>query len=77
MSSTNELLTDLLDIMFDEKDNLTNENTYLKMCNLIKDIGISCENKYKIANLDNLEFLRASRNKLIMENKKLKKQINS
>jgi hypothetical protein len=79
MSSTTGLLTELLDILFDEKDNLTNENTYLDLCNLTKKIGLSCnaDNYYNelMNERDNLDFLRASRNKLLKENNKLKKQI--
>ena len=44
MSSTNELLAELLDNLYDEKDNLSNENTYLNICNLIKNIGQSVKN---------------------------------
>lgn len=79
MSSTTELLTDLLDIMYDEKDNFSNENTYLNMCNVIKKIGESANNDNYYNELqnerDNLNFLRASRIRLMKENSKLKKQI--
>ena len=40
MTSINQL-TELLDILFDEKDNFSNENTYLNICDLIKKIGTS------------------------------------
>lgn len=79
MSSTTELLTDLLDNLYDEKDNLSNENVYLTMCNLIKKIGQSSNNDNYYNDLvnerDNMNFLRASRKKLIKENNKLKKQL--
>lgn len=79
MSSTTELLTDLLDNLYDEKDNFSNENKYLEICNLIKKIGLSCnkDNYYNdlINERDNINFLRASRNKLMKENKKLKKML--
>jgi|TARA_R100001015_G_C4635060_1_gene203321 hypothetical protein len=80
MSSTTELLTELLDNLYDEKDNFSNENKYLIICNLIKNVGLSCnkDNYYNdlLNERDNINFLRASRNKLIKENKKLKKMIN-
>jgi len=79
MSSTNELLTGLLDILYDEKDNLSNEYTYLNVCNLIKDIGRSVNNDNYYNDLvnerENLVFLRASRSKLMRENNKLRKMI--
>jgi hypothetical protein len=79
MSSTNELLAELLDNLYDEKDNLSNENTYLNICNLIKNIGQSVKNDNYYNDLlnerDNLNFLRASRAKLIRENNKLRKMI--
>tara|TARA_R100001591_G_C4348178_1_gene182488 strand:+ start:679 stop:924 length:246 start_codon:yes stop_codon:yes gene_type:complete len=79
MSSTNELLAELLDNLYDEKDNFSNENTYLNICNLIKNIGQSVKNDNYYNDLlnerDNLNFLRASRNKLIRENNKLRKMI--
>jgi hypothetical protein len=79
MSSTNELLAELLDNLYDEKDNLSNENTYLNICNLIKNIGQSVKNDNYYNDLlnerDNLNFLRASRTKLIKENNKLRKMI--
>ena len=79
MSSTNELLAELLDNLYDEKENFSNENTYLNICNLIKNIGQSVKNDNYYNDLlnerDNLNFLRASRNKLIRENNKLTKMI--
>ena len=79
MSSTTELLTDLLDNLYDEKDNFSNENKYLIICNLIKDIGLSCnkDNYYNdlVNERENINFLRESRKKLIKENNKLKKQL--
>jgi len=79
MNSTNELLAELLDNLYDEKDNLSNENTYLNICNLIKNIGQSVKNDNYYNDLlnerDNLNFLRASRAKLIRENNKLRKMI--
>mgnify|MGYP003132743032 FL=1 len=79
MSSTNELLAELLDNLYDEKENFSNENTYLNICNLIKNIGQSVKNDNYYNDLlnerDNLNFLRASRNKLIRENNKLRKMI--
>jgi len=79
MNSTNELLAELLDNLYDEKDNFSNENTYLNICNLIKNIGQSVKNDNYYNDLlnerDNLNFLRASRTKLIKENNKLRKMI--
>ena len=79
MSSTTQLLTELLDNLYDEKDNLSNENVYLTMCNLIKKIGQSSNNDNYYNELlnerDNINYLRISRNKLMKENNKLKKMI--
>ena len=79
MSSTTELLTDLLDNLYDEKDNFSNENKYLTICNLIKNIGLSCnkDNYYDdlVNERDNINFLRESRKQLMKENKKLKKML--
>lgn len=79
MSSTTQLLTELLDNLYEEKDNLSNQNVYLTMCNLIKKIGESSNNDNYYNELlnerDNINYLRISRNKLIKENNKLKKMI--
>ena len=79
MSCTTQLLTELLDNLYEEKDNLSNQNVYLTMCNLIKKIGESSNNDNYYNELlnerDNINYLRISRNKLIKENNKLKKMI--
>ena len=76
---TIKLLNDLLDELDDEKDNFSNQNKYIEICDLIKKIGLSIE---KDTNLDevnnlksNIEFLRLSRNNLMQENKKIKKNL--
>ena len=76
---TIKLLNDLLDELDDEKDNFSNQNKYIEICDLIKKIGSSIE---KDTNLDevnnlksNIEFLRLSRNNLMQENKKIKKNL--
>ncbi len=76
--TTIKLLNDLLDELDDEKDNFSNQNKYIEICDLIKKIGSSIE---KDTNLDevnnlksNIEFLRLSRNNLMQENKKIKKK---
>ena len=77
--TTIKLLNDLLDELDDEKDNFSNQNKYIEICDLIKKIGSSIE---KDTNLDevnnlksNIEFLRLSRNNLMQENKKIKKNL--
>ncbi len=77
--TTIKLLNDLLDELDDEKDNFSNQNKYIEICDLIKKIGSSIE---KDTNLDevnnlksNIEYLRLSRNNLMQENKKIKKKI--
>lgn len=69
--SPNELIINLLDIIYDEKQNISNENNYLKICELCKDIGNQMKDKnyyndYKNSE-ENCEFLRESRNRLFKE----------
>tara|TARA_R100001463_G_scaffold51255_2_gene101839 strand:- start:4473 stop:4721 length:249 start_codon:yes stop_codon:yes gene_type:complete len=77
--TTIKLLNNLLDELDDEKDNFSNQNKYIKICDLIKTIGSSIEtdtNLDEVNNLkSNIEFLRLSRNNLIQENKKMKKNL--
>ena len=74
-----ELMADLFDILYEEKDNFSNENTYLKLCNILKNMGEQSKNQHLEVELnnerENNDFLRASRKKLIKENNKLKKMI--
>jgi hypothetical protein len=76
--TTIKLLNDLLDELDDEKDNFSNQNKYIEICNLIKKIGSSIEkdtNLDEVKNLkSNIEYLRLSRNNLIQENRKMKKK---
>lgn len=73
------LLNNLLDLLDDEKENFSNENKYIEICDLIKKIGHSIETDTNIDQIQNLvsniEFLRLSRNNLLKENASLKKII--
>ncbi len=66
-----ELIISLLDIIYDEKENISNENNYLKICKLCKDIGTSMNEKTYYNDFknseENCEFLRESRNRLFKE----------
>ena len=80
MTSINQL-TELLDILFDEKDNFSNENTYLTICDLIKKIGSSINTDTYYAELlneqENSNFLRQSRKSYMKELTRLAKKCQS
>ncbi len=65
MSSIN-LLSTLLDVLYDEKDNFSNENAYVNICDLVKQIGdsINTDTHYNdlLNEKENANFLRQSRN---------------
>jgi len=71
MSSTTDLLHNLLDILFDEKQNISNENNYLKICKLCKEIGMNTtkDNYYDqyINELDNSNNYQEFNRKLLYE----------
>lgn len=80
MTSINQL-TELLDILFDEKDNFSNENTYLNICDLIKKIGTSINKDTFYAELlneqANSNFLRQSRKSYIKQLTLMGKKVKS
>ncbi len=70
-TTSNELIISLLDIIYDEKQNISTENNYLKICKLCKEIGTNMNDKtyyndYKNSE-ENCEFLRESRDRLFKE----------
>jgi hypothetical protein len=72
-------ILEILDVVFDEKENFNCDNNYLKICNKLKNIIplIEKENFYNdyLNQKGNCEYLKASRKNLMKDNIKQYKEM--
>ncbi len=79
METIKSEILEILNVIFDEKENFKCDNNYLKMCNKLKDLIplIEKENFYNdyLNQKGNCEYLKASKKNLLKDNIKQYKEM--